>query len=1064
MSDALKKLFLPLIQLPLIGGLWLWWDSAKERPIYAASVGVLYEIAVLALAFSKKVWAKIEDKAVERAADWLWSFASNFAPGFRGRYKKQVINDHGVFNVRGLGLINTYTLALDQVYVDLRIDPSNPQKFNLDPIAKKEIVGNKPIWNFLSLQKSKSSDNAALAIIGPPGSGKTTLLQHVALTFAANRQRRYRLRAYTPILLFLRDHIKTIVQENPPSLGKLAQAHFSNQSLFPTLKPPANWFEKHLERGKAMILLDGLDEIADLEQRKLISSWVDNQIRNYPRCRFVLTARPQGYRDAPLHRAHVLEVQPFDSVQVRRFIESWYLANEIISSGNRDDAGVRQRALRDANDLLQRLRVLPSLSALTVNPLLLTMIAMVHRYHGALPGSRVELYADICEVLLGRWRQTRGVSDSLTSAQKLVVLRPLAAHMMEHELRDVTMVGVLPVVEEPLRRVGVTGESISRFLSELQDSSGLLLEREVGRWSFAHLTFQEYLTAAHWLGQGIGAARDWSELVNNSWWHETLRLYAAQGDATPVVRACLDVDSVSALTLAADCLDEARELEPSVRRATEERVIADLESVEPARRRLAAEVQLSRRLNTLQRIDDQRAIDLTYLTCAEYQLFLDDEAAEGNYHQPDHWVDQRFAKGEALKPVKGIRPKDAEAFCRWLTQRQGGNVRYRLPFQDEARQHQARHNNEEKLAGWCRSETGYELVGLQESYVQTIMDSLRPIFTPSPVHILTFALIDNPNASLTLNDVEPPHQFGILDLRIAFSRNLDQVRDYARTQLHLNDSHFSQVVDFQGTPLSKFDKIRDLGVSLLPEAFRSASESERNPGLDTALGISRDRALALRQARKNKKMTERESLAGSAFYAASKYAQEYDNVRDSILCLVITEELLKYSNRTAAVEIKNNIHRVLLGILNEMDDLLNQFASLTTAIKSNNMSEARRIARPLLNISRGNILRNSSTILKKTSDMVKGELGWITRQAERKLLASLFDLNTAKRNEQSRTAPRFRLRSVLSTRNEAKPQFDEAQGHNLKALLSIVAAREDGTLAAWEGIRIVQEQILGDIQ
>lgn len=342
-------------------------------------------IAVIAIAFSKKVWTKLEDKAVERAADWILSSVSGFAPGFRRRYKEQVINDHGVFNVRGLGLINTYTLALEQVYVDLRVDPSNPQKFNLDPIAKKDIVGNQPIWKFLSLQKAGLSDNTALAIIGPPGSGKTTLLQHVALTFAANHQRRYSIRAYTPILLFLRDHVKTIVQENPPALGKLVQAHFSNSNLYPTLKPPLNWFEKQLERGKAIILLDGLDEIADLEQRKIISSWVDNQIRNYPRCRFVLTARPQGYRDAPLHRAHVLEVQPFDSVQVRKFIESWYLANEIISSGNRDDTGVRQRALRDANDLLQRLRLLPSLSALTVNPLLLTMIAMVHRYHGALP-------------------------------------------------------------------------------------------------------------------------------------------------------------------------------------------------------------------------------------------------------------------------------------------------------------------------------------------------------------------------------------------------------------------------------------------------------------------------------------------------------------------------------------------------------------------------------------------------------------------------------------------------------------------------------------------------------
>jgi len=40
---------------------------------------------------------------------------------------------------------------------------------------------------------------------------------------------------------------------------------------------------------------------------------------------FILSARPQGYRDAPLQRANVLEVQPFNSDQVRKFIENWYL-------------------------------------------------------------------------------------------------------------------------------------------------------------------------------------------------------------------------------------------------------------------------------------------------------------------------------------------------------------------------------------------------------------------------------------------------------------------------------------------------------------------------------------------------------------------------------------------------------------------------------------------------------------------------------------------------------------------------------------------------------------------
>lgn len=707
MEKLTGKLALLLAQLPLAGGLAVFWHQAQQRPLVAVTVGVLYELGVIALAFGKKVWEELEKDAVKASADWVRAGVRNlFSFGFRRRYNKHLCVTYDYFNVRGLGLIDSHTLKLDEVFVDLKISPSaNPQKLNPDPIAAKVLAEARTVWDFVRLTKKDSDAPTALAITGPPGCGKTTLMQHIAITLGRNRQRRYKLRAYTPILLFLREHNSTVLSNPQITLGDLADIYFKQR--WPKLKSPQGWFERKLENGKCLVLLDGLDEVADTEQRKKISEWVDQQLVNYPKTHFIVTSRPKGYQAAPLERAHVVETLPFSAQQVNRFVKNWYLANETVSNGNRVDDGVRQRSEDGSRDLLQRLGKTHGLQALTANPLLLTMIAMVHRYRNALPGSRAELYDEICEVLLGRWRQSKGVQDAMTAAQKRGALMPLAAEMMRREIREISTKEAMEIALPRLERVGLSEDGKQNFLSDLQSGSGLVLERETQRWGFAHLTFQEYLTAAHWLAEKHSP--DWKMMVGDSWWYETLRLYAATGDATPILQACLDADDSPSLTLAAEILEEgAREVLPTVRNAVEERVFKSLESHDSKLRRIAAEVLLSRRLKQLHRIDENREIDTTFITCAEYQLFLDDLRQEGKYHQPDHWNEYTFPAGQALKPVRGVRFEDADAFCKWLVKRVGGNTLYRLPSTTEASEWKTETT---EIASWTLKNLKPELIG-----------------------------------------------------------------------------------------------------------------------------------------------------------------------------------------------------------------------------------------------------------------------------------------------------------------------------------------------------------------
>ena len=88
---------------------------------------------------------------------------------------------------------------------------------------------------------------------------------------------------------------------------------------------------------------------------------------------------------------------------------------------------------------------------------------------------------------------------------------------------------------------------------------------------------------------------------------------------------------------------------------------------------------------TWQRIDENTYIDDTLVTCAEYQLFIDEMREQGKYYQPDHWISYQFQEGTGREPILGARHADAIAFCDWLTIRDRMGWRYRLPSMSEAR-------------------------------------------------------------------------------------------------------------------------------------------------------------------------------------------------------------------------------------------------------------------------------------------------------------------------------------------------------------------------------------------
>jgi hypothetical protein len=597
----------------------------------------------------------------------------------------------------------------------------------------------------------------------------------------------------------------------------------------------------------------------------------------------------------------------------------------------------------------------------------------------------------------------------LSTAQKLVVLRCLATHMMVNRLRDVDADAAMRVIGAPLERIGITGGERETFLTNLQANSGLLLEREAGVWSFAHLTFQEYLSAAEWL-ERKGATPDWPALVGDGWWHETLRLYAAQGDASPLVQACLAVNSVASLMLASECVDEARELEPELRRAVTNRLLEDAEAADPVRRRFAAEVLLSRRLRSFQRIDEGRDIDLGYVTCAEYQLFLEELRGQIKYHHPDHWAGPRFPAGTAHSPVTGLRAEDAAAFCQWLTRRQGEGAAYRLPTPHEAQEYPAQVGGP---AVWCGDGATYYLQGVSADAERVVRQELA----------------DASALGLPL----PP----LADLEAARPPARDLALAYRLSKAYLKDDNLSWVLDLA------LNRTRAAAMQLAPGRAR---ELHLDTDLDLKMAghlkrfLGQGRALnLLRTFREVKASDLRRALdlaRALAFDLDLNIAPDTARAHDFDFARKLADDLAHDLARS-----------VLYGT--DIEELYNN----STNYKDEVLSEAVRQTK----MSPDPGTMQLAHVLQEIVVAARAESYELAKERQRRYVLLLLEYIYVNCKRLKDEAPAT-VRQAKSTAEAAYFAVRSEEVLPVYWWLQITSARQAGRVPAWEGLRLVRER------
>jgi len=426
-------------------------------------------------------------------------------------------------------------LSLSAVYTALLTSTPEPQE-------RREIGQMSWEWEGRRSSALEQLDRQPrLVLLGDPGSGKSTFVNFVALCLAgealgrpdanlgvltmplppeedARREGKptpqpWRHGALLPVRVVLRD----FAARGLPTASRKASAddlwRFVAAELGEALADYAPHMRRELLEQGGLLLLDGLDEVPEAEQRRLqIKQAVEDFAAAFPKCRLLVTSRTYAYQkqDWRLRGFAEAVLARFSRGQIRQFVERWYAhiagLRDLDPQDARGRAELLQRAIFNSDRLLD----------LAERPLLLTLMASLHAWRGgSLPEKREALYADTVDLLLDWWESPKVVLDargevvmrqpSLAEWLKIDrqkvrdLLNELAfrAHAAQTELHGTADIAEDDLVGRLMRLSQNPQVNPAQLVEYLSLRAGLLLPRGVGVYTFPHRTFQEYLAACY---------------------------------------------------------------------------------------------------------------------------------------------------------------------------------------------------------------------------------------------------------------------------------------------------------------------------------------------------------------------------------------------------------------------------------------------------------------------------------------------------------------------------------------------------------------------------------------
>jgi predicted NACHT family NTPase len=209
-----------------------------------------------------------------------------------------------------------------------------------------------------------------LMILGKPGSGKTMFLKWLALQCNKGQINVDRV----PFFINLKDFSETEGQPSLPDfiIKQLTKCGVENGEVVGSII---------LKTGRAVILLDGLDEVKAQDYDRIINT-ICHTAKHFDPTQFVMTCRIPAKEDY-FEQFTEVTVTDFNHQQIADFAHKWF----------------QPKAPLKAQEFTKELKASLGLQELATNPLLLTFLCLVFEEEGRFPSDRSKLHKKALDIL-----------------------------------------------------------------------------------------------------------------------------------------------------------------------------------------------------------------------------------------------------------------------------------------------------------------------------------------------------------------------------------------------------------------------------------------------------------------------------------------------------------------------------------------------------------------------------------------------------------------------------------------------------------------------------------------